>query len=216
MLRHRSFLLLCVASVMLGACAIRSWAPAPGKDPAALTADSGRCQLYAHGTEPSASFQAAGSARNVAIASGVILLLGGITTLAHDANTYNDCMEAAGWIPADSGQQVASLQAAPQPVTAAALPVLQAAPAAAGPMPLPVYAGTMPVAAMPASLVAMGAQVPDERTGAEVRAEQTAQAWLSAQHVLNAGPDVAKRSLYGALCGSGDRSACIMAEALSK
>ena len=199
MRRHGFILVAGVASMMLSACAIRTWTPAPGKDPAELSRDSGRCELYAQGSEPDTSFEATGSARNVAIASGVMPAVGGVATAARDADAYNNCMEAAGWIPADRDQQVATLPAAPQPVTATPLPALQGAPPAAGPAPLPVYATAPP---------------PDaEQRAAQARAEQ---AWVSAQRVMNTGSDRQRRSLYGSLCGAGDGSACLRAAALSR
>jgi hypothetical protein len=201
---YRSTLLLSAASISLGACAIQDWAPAPGKDPAQLSQDSARCRLFAHGTRPDTTFEAAGSPRDVAIVSGVALVAGGIATAAHDASTYDDCMEAVGWVPADNVKQATAGQATPAtvlPVVATPLPVIYATPAPLQPAPI---ATTFPLPFAP------------PQTEAQVQGQAAAQAWVSAQQVLNTGPGTERLGLYGALCGAGDRSACLMAAALNR
>lgn len=225
----RSLFLLSVASLSLGACAIQSWTPGPGVDPTQLSRDSARCRLFARGTRPGMAFEASGSPRNVAIASGAALVAGGVATAVHDAETYDDCMQAVGWIPAENVKQASAVQAIPTPVTATPLPALapvaQALPVGvAQPTPQPAmaaplslaYAPPLPSPALQQPLVATAASPPDARTDAQTRAEQAAQAWLSAQRVMNEGSDTQRRSLYGALCGAGDRSACAAAMALNR
>lgn len=225
----RSLFLLSVASLSLGACAIQSWAPGPGVDPTQLSRDSARCRLFARGTRPGMAFEASGSARNVAIASGAALVVGGVATAVHDAETYDDCMQAVGWIPAENVKQAAAVQAVPIPVAATPLPapapVAQATsarvaqptlrPAMSTPLSA-AYASVPPSSAAPQPLATTMPPLPDERTEAQARAEQAAQAWLSAQRVLNEGSDTQRRSLYGALCGAGDQSACVVAMALNR
>jgi hypothetical protein len=83
--------------------------------------DHGNCQLYAQMTRPDTSFAAAGSPKDVAIASGAALLVGAIATAAHDSETMDGCMQAHGWLIADS--QAVGPGVAPQvPVSAALLP----------------------------------------------------------------------------------------------
>jgi hypothetical protein len=199
-------LLVALSTLSLSACAIQTWAPGPGKVAAELGPDSARCRLLARGTEPDTSFEASGSPKTVAIAATTMAVMGGIATAVHDSETYNDCMQAAGWIPVGQTQSAVVASAVPLPVTAAPLPDLPAASTSAPAPPLAVAMTPLPEQAAEAR----------ERSEAAERAEAAAQAWLVAEEVLNSNSDSQKRGLYGALCGAGDRSACVMAMALSR
>jgi hypothetical protein len=80
--------------------------------------------------------------------------------------------------------------------------------AVAGAVPQPVTQSPLPMPAPPQVVY-------NERAEREARAQRAAEAWLVAQGILNDPyATKAKRSLYGALCNAGDRSACFMADAL--
>lgn len=192
--RHTILVFLGIGVASLGACAEHTYVPGPGMSAAELGPDSARCRLFAEGTRPDTSFEVQGSARDVAIGSAVMLGVGAIATAVHDNETFNNCMQARGWLVADNAagsnatRPVAMAGAVPQPVTQSTLP---------------------PPVADPPSMASR--PVDDARALQAARAQQTAQAWLVAQGILN-GPDTVQRhGLYTALCDGGDQSACVMA-----
>src|SRR5690242_7264487 len=101
MTRHSIYTLLGAGLLSLGACAPHNYMPGPGMSAAELGPDEARCRLFARGTRPDTSFEAWGSPRDVAIATGAAVLLGGSSTAVHDSETVDDCMQARGWRIAD-------------------------------------------------------------------------------------------------------------------
>jgi hypothetical protein len=177
--------------------------PGPGKTLAQYGPDSGRCHLFAEQTRPDTSFGASGSPKAVAIAAGVALLVGGIATVVHDSQSYDNCMQASGWLVKDNGGTGAAVA---QPAVAAAA---VGQPASGVPtLPQPVMQSALPSADGP---VLPGEPVDPARAQHVAQAQQAAQSWLVAQGILD-GPDtVQRRSLYAALCRAGDQSSCLMA-----
>ena len=197
--------ILGVSAISLGACANHTYAPGPGMSAASFGPKSARCKLFAEGTRPNTSFEAYGSPRTVAVESGAALLLGGIATAVHDSETYDNCMQAQGWVVTDNAtagtnaaRPIAMTGVVQQPVTQSPLPMPSAIPTVTAPPPVVDIA-------LPS--------VVDERTERAARAKRTAEAWLEAQNVLNGPVSAKQHSLYTALCSSGDLSACFMAGA---
>ena len=188
MIRRCAFAFLGVGLLSLGACVQHSYVAGPGMSAAQFGPDSARCRLFARGTRPDTSFEAYGRPRDVAIATGAALIVGGIATAVHDSATFDDCMQARGWLVAD-GKPAGPAAAQPGPVVGAQVPETQA---------------PAPIATAP--------PIDDERAQRAARAENAAAAWLVAQRTLNEGSDREKQGLYKVLCNAGDRSACVMAQ----
>ena len=93
--------LLAVSLRSLGACTPPSYTPGPGKSQAEYSPDAARCRLFARGTRPDTSFEAYGRPKDVAIATVAAAVVGGIGTVIHDNETFNDCMQANGWLVAN-------------------------------------------------------------------------------------------------------------------
>lgn len=187
----------------LGACASHTYAPGPGKNLAEFGPDSGRCNLFAEQTRPAMGFGASGSPKAVGIATGAALVFGGIATAVHDSETYDNCMQASGWLVRDNGATGAAVV---QPALASSTGMWSGGGMPA--VPQPVMQSALPPAEGP---VFPYAPVDPARAQRIARARDAAQSWLLAEGILN-GPDTARRrSLYVALCKAGDRSSCLMA-----
>jgi len=147
--------------------------------------------LRARASRPDTSFEARGTQKAVAIESGVMLGLGIVSTLIHDSETIDDCMQARGYLIADGATGPAVVQ-----------------PAAA-------IGGLSPIVATP---LADPTPPPyDERMEQMVRAQAAAEAWLIAERTLDDPRASSKqRDLYTFLCEAGDRSACLMGIALNQ
>lgn len=198
--------------VALGACTQHIYAPGPGMAVEALGPDSARCRLFARGTRSDMAFEAYGKPKDVAIATGAAMLVGGISTAIHDSETFDDCMQARGW-------RVVGAQATPMAVPphamAAAMPQQAMAPVVLANAGI-VAPGTSPgdtLAAAPAPAASPPAIGNDKAD----RARSAAEAWLVAQHILDEpGPARRKHDLYAVLCHAGDESSCIMAQTLAQ
>lgn len=201
---HPLHLLLPTLLLSLTACAEHTYAPRPGMSSTSLGIDTARCHLFAAQTRPDASFGAAGSPKDVAIASGVALAIGAAVIAEHDASTFDYCMQAHGWLVAD-GKAPAAIPPSP----------IAASPGAAVPQPV-ALTPLAPLSTDPA--LAFEPPVTDPATAEQTaRAERAAEAWLITQNLLNL-PQTTReqRGLYTALCDAGDRSSCLMASALSR
>jgi hypothetical protein len=203
--RYLPMATLGIALMSVGACVNHTYAPGPGMSATDQGPDAARCRLYARGTRPSMAFEASGSQKAVAIESGVALGLGVVGTLVHDSETYDDCMQARGWLVADEAaaasgaaqQPAATTGVVPQPVSQAQLPPLAMAPVA-------------PVALLPPPVISA-------REEQAARAEIAAEAWFEAERTMNEpGGARDKELLYTVLCNAGDRSSCLMAVALNR
>jgi hypothetical protein len=160
--------------------------------------DSANCRQYARSTRDDTSFGVSGSPKAVAIGVGVGLLVGAIDNAVHDSAAVDDCMGGLGYQIADAKpagpnvmQPLATTAAYTQPD---------------GTPPYQVAPSLTPVSAADA-----------ERVIRAARAERTAEAWLVAEGILDRpDSDREKFRLYKSLCGAGDRSACVMTEALAE
>lgn len=188
--QHTVYAILAFGLLSLGACA-HTYAPGPGMSVAQLGPDAADCRLRARASRPDMSFEARGTQKAVAIETGVMLGLGVASTLVHDSQTFDDCMEARGYQIADGTTGPATAQ--PAAVTGAQVPIVATPLAAPSPPPY------------------------DERIEQMVRAQAAAEAWLIAERTLN-DPHASRnqRDLYTFLCEAGDRSACLMRIALNR
>ncbi len=206
MRRHVISLLIGLGAMSLGGCAYHTYAPGPGVDAADLGPVSEHCHEVAQSTAPDTSFQVSGSPGAIAAGAAVGFAAGLVTTVAHDHQAFDDCMQSYGWRIADAG-------------TSAPAPVQPVAMAAAGPPPA-IQVETLAPPAIQVQTLAPPPSWPPVDTARAIRAERarrTAEAWLHAEEILDA-PDANphKRGLYAVLCDAGDRSACFMAAALDR
>lgn len=197
MRQHSIRFLLGIGVLSLGACASHDYAPGPGMFAEQFGPDAANCRLYAEGTRPATSFEASGSPTAVAVEAGAALLVGGISTAVHDSASYDNCMQARGWLVADKAASGATVMQSPAMTGAVPQPVTEA--------PLAPLYTTSPYLRPP--------PVDSERAEQENRARTTATAWLEAQNILNGPASSQQHGLYVALCDGGDLSACVMAGA---
>jgi hypothetical protein len=191
-------IVLGIGAASLVGCTTHSYAPGPGMSATNLGPESAECRLLVRSTRGDTSFGASGSPKFVAIASGIGLLAGAIGTALHDSEAYGDCMEARGYQIAD-GRPVG-----PNSTQPVAMRVVSTQPD--GITPYEVAPLLAPVSAADA-----------ERVTRAARTMRTAEAWLVAERILDRpDSDREKFRLYTSLCRAGDKSACVMTEALAE
>jgi hypothetical protein len=92
-----------IAFATSGCVASHTWAPGPHQSAASFTETSGRCKLASMGANSGDSFAyAQGSPQFVGSYLGAVTIASAIGSHNRQQNTYNACMEAAGFVEADS------------------------------------------------------------------------------------------------------------------
>lgn len=90
---------IAVASMSLAGCAIHNWTPPAGPHDDMPVA-SAKCDIFAQSGGTATVAAAQGTPKFVGISMGAMVLASAIDNAAKQARLYNDCMMAAGWVPA--------------------------------------------------------------------------------------------------------------------
>jgi membrane-associated protease RseP (regulator of RpoE activity) len=105
-------------ALLLGGCVQHNFVPGLGMSSTNLEPDSAICRLVARGEKSDFSFQASGSPKFTAAATGAAIIGYTISSAIEQNANFNDCMVARGWLVADASQPVgvtpSAIEAAPE------------------------------------------------------------------------------------------------------